>query len=368
MEKKKRYSFRNMKRWQKTKFLTVFFSYFAVAFVFLTFACSVLIDSNLERDREWADDIEQDPEIIAEAQERGANATKVLCGTYIENVKELSVKNSYWKADGIVWFKWEGDPSLDMANNFRIYKGTISKTSMVRDYHENGLNYQMVRFEVTILKNFAAATFPIDTHDMHLYIESSYPVEKVMMSADTENSGLNTHLSVMGYDVIKYRMSEYYMQYDSTRGDPTLDKPEMSAEVNTSFEIERNGLGLYLKCFIALFGTSLWMLIVLFVNSYHEVDALSLIPAALFGAVSNIMVGANLMPDVMDTGLVEFVNIWGIITILGVAQTVIQVNRVRKKYDSREFAQYLGKFMFYTIVPMTVLGHILMPLICIVRL
>ena len=62
---------------------------------------------------------------------------------------------------------------------------------MVRDYHENGLNYQMVRFEVTILKNFAAATFPIDTHDMHLYIESSFPVEKVILSADQENSGLN---------------------------------------------------------------------------------------------------------------------------------------------------------------------------------
>ena len=78
--KKRRYRLRDMKPWERTKFITVFLSYFAVAFIFLSGACADLIDSNLQRNIEWDDDIKQDPAVVAEAAERGAGATKVLCG------------------------------------------------------------------------------------------------------------------------------------------------------------------------------------------------------------------------------------------------------------------------------------------------
>lgn len=64
----------------------------------------------------------------------------------------------------------------------------------------------------------------------------------------------------------------------------------------TQLEINRSGLGLYAKCFIALFGTSLWVFITMFLCTYHRADPLSMIPAALFGTVSNIMVGTILSP------------------------------------------------------------------------
>ena len=55
----------------------MFLSYFAVAFIFLTCVCADLADlveSNLARDIEWKNTIQQDPELIAEANARGADA------------------------------------------------------------------------------------------------------------------------------------------------------------------------------------------------------------------------------------------------------------------------------------------------------
>lgn len=87
-----------------------------------------------------------------------------------------------------------------------------------------------------------------------------------------------------------------------------------------------------------------------------------MIPAALFGTVSNIMVGANLLPDALEVGLLEYVNIWGIFTILAVTISVINVNRIRSKFEDRDFAKFFGRVMFYSIITLTLLGHVLMPL------
>ena len=86
-----------------------------------------------------------------------------------------------------------------------------------------------------------------------------------------------------------------------------------------------------------------------------------MIPAALFGTVANIMVGANLLPDALQAGLIEFVNIWGVMMILMCAIVIININRIRKKYEDREFSQYYGRILFYIILILTLLGNILLP-------
>ena len=74
------------------------------------------------------------------------------------------------------------------------------------------------------------------------------------------------------------------------------------------------------------------------------------------------MVGANLLPDALQTGLMEYVNFWGILTILSVTFTVINVNRIRNKYEDRDFANHYGLTMFVVILTVILIGHILLPL------
>ena len=126
-------------------------------------------------------------------------------------------------------------------------------------------------------------------------------------------------------------------------------------------QINREGAGLYLKCMIAMFGTLAWILMCMYIATFRRVNALSMVGSAFFGAVSNIMVGANLMPDALKLGLVEFVNLFGVAIIIGGTAVVISINTIRTEHDHDAFAKYYGRKMLAVFIVMILLGNILMP-------
>lgn len=329
--------------------------------VFLSYAVITLFQDKMAEDDYWEDSFTESESLRQEVADKSRNAVQVQTGTYIENLKEISLKTSSFRLVMLIWFKWEGDEALDMAYNFKVYKGTINKIETVKDYHNGNENYQLVRADISVTKNYWTRRFPLESHQLRTYLESNYPVEKVVLRADTQNSGYNPNLSVAGYTLRRYGTGVCSVKYDNNHADPEVKGSVITNEFMTAIEINRSDWGLYVKCFIALFGTSTWVLIVLFLNTYHRVDPLSMIPAALFGTVSNIMVGANLLPDALEVGLLEYVNMWGIFTILAVTISVININRIRNKFEDRDFAKFFGRVMFYSIIVLTLIGHILMP-------
>ncbi|MEA4922277.1 MAG: hypothetical protein VB031_02790 [Eubacteriaceae bacterium] len=134
----------------------------------------------------------------------------------------------------------------------------------------------------------------------------------------------------------------------------------------TSLNLVRNGWGTYIKCFVALFATLIWIMIMLYLATVHEIDPLGMIPAAFFGAVSNILVGANLFPDALETGLIEFVNIWGIMNILLCAMMIISINSIRNRFDERGFERVYGRTVFVMAAVTIVTGNVLLPLVCVI--
>lgn len=353
---------REMEKWQVTKLMTNWLIYVVIVLIFLSTTVAVLLkDKNSEADY-WQSSLTESQDVMEEVAARSGDAVNVTVGTYIENLKEISLKSSYYRLVAQIWFRWEGDPELDMKNNFRVYKGLVNKTEVIKDYHENGVNYQLVRCDVTVTKNYWTRRFPLESHQLRMYITSNYPVEKVVFSDDHENSGLNQNLSIAGYNIRQHTTGITNIKQVGTHGDPELTDDLIIPEHMTAIEITRDGWGLFVKCFIALVGTITWVLITLYLNTYHHIDPLSMIPAALFGTVSNIMVGANLLPDALTLGLLEYVNMFGIMTILSVTMTIINVNRIRNKYQDREFAGFVGRIMFSTILIFTLVGNIILPL------
>jgi hypothetical protein len=79
------------------------------------------------------------------------------------------------------------------------------------------------------------------------------------------------------------------------------------------------------------------------------------------------MVGASLLPDALELGLLEYVNIWGIFIILSVALIIMKVNSMRRLYKEHKvdsyYAAVYGRLMFYSVACLALLGNILMPAI-----
>ncbi len=354
---------KQMQKWQLKKLLISFFGIVIVGVTFLSITSSQLYNDKMAEDDYWVENLTIPENLRTDVEKFSENATIVTTGTYIENLKEINLKACNFRLTFLLWFKWEGDPNLDMKNNFTIYKGYMNKMEVIKESNENGLNYQLVRCDATITKNYWAIRFPLESHQLRVYIEPGYMINEVRLIPG-EQSSLNKGLSIAGYYVDKYATGEYAIRYENAHGDPSVpgDGRLIKSEHVTALQINRDGFGLYIKCFVALVGTITWVLITLFICTYHYVDPLSMIPAALFGTVANIMVGANLLPDALQAGLLEYVNIWGIFMILIVAISIININQIRKKYEDKEFSKLYGRVMFYTLLALVVIGNLVLPI------
>lgn len=353
---------KDLQGWQLKRLLCGVFAVLIIGGAYIGLTGATLYNDKMAESDYWDTAFDSSPEVSAEVTRLSTNATEVSVGTYIENLKEVSLKNSNFRLEMMVWFNWQGDEALDMANNFRVYKGLINKREVVKESYENGHCYQLVRMDVTITKNYWTKRFPLESHQLKVYLEPNYTVDQVVITPDKEGSGYNSNLSIAGFDFVRMDTGVFDMKYNSTHGDPKYKDAAYTTEHVTEMEINRSNGGLYAKCFIALIGTITWVMITLFICTYHRVDPLSMIPAALFGTVTNIMVGASLVPDALDMGLLEFVNIWNIMMILMAAISIININRIRNKFEDREFARLFGRVMFYSVLCLVLVGNLVMPL------
>lgn len=353
-----------LKAWQK-KQLVCWFSFFVVIpLVFILFVMGQMRDDRKLNDQKWEAIFSDTSEAKKEADKFDDNATEITVGTYVENIKEVSLKNSNFQVVSNIWFRWKGDKELDPAENFRIYNGYINKKTIIKESEKDGMHYQKVRVDVTVSKAFLTARFPLESQLLQFYVESTLPVDDVVFVADKEDSGVNPNLNVTGYELTRNAVGNYTVQYPTPENNPRFDSAAVGtihSEVVTCVEINRDSWGLYVKCFIALLGTLGWCFLTLFISANHHVDPLGTIPSALFGTVGNIMIGSNLLPDAIELGLVEYVNLYGTMIILGTAITVINVNRIRKYHKDDVYAKKFGRVMFVGLLIMCVFGNIIMP-------
>lgn len=356
MEKK------TFQKWQVRKLLFWFLAVIIFGGVYLTYTCWDLYNDKASEEYYWQSAMNDDAQVPEHITQISKNATHVKVGTYVETLKEINMKSSSYRVVTKVWFKWTGDDDLDMINNFHVYNGTVNKLNVMKDEVINGEHYQVATLDVSVFKNFWTKRFPLESHQLRFYIEPDYSIERVVLEGDMENCAVNPNLSIAGYDLLRSDCANYTNVYNTTYGEPGIKEALATSEFMTQMELNRDSFGAYLKCFIALVGTSLWVFITMILCTFHRVDPLGMIPAALFGTVTNIAVGANLLPDALHTGLLEYVNIWGIFTILVGALTIININRIRNKYNDNRFAVLYGRIITFTVIFMVLLGHILMPM------
>ncbi|MCH3915588.1 MAG: hypothetical protein LKE29_10080 [Acidaminococcaceae bacterium] len=339
-----------------------------VAGALLLYFCFSLLNNTQKDNRKWNETFVIPTKILADMSYVSKDATKVTCGTYVDNIYDIDMANGTFCVSFLTWFRWDGDDITDMADHFRIYQGSILNKSIVKNYKKGNMHYQLLRAKVRVTHNFWTKSFPLDKHQLSFYIEPYYTAMRVVLVPDKENSNVNLNLHISGYGVTKAGMGAQAYEYRNTRGDVEIEGlKNISSEIVTSLQIKRDGLGLYVKCFIGLFGCLIWALMVLYINIYHRVDPLSMLPGALFGCVANIMVGASLLPDALELGLLEYVNIWGIFIILSVALVVMKINDMRRVYKENKVVSYYtavyGRLMFYSVTFLAVLGNVLMPAI-----
>ncbi|GCF92969.1 hypothetical protein NRIC_08600 [Enterococcus florum] len=318
-----------------------------------------------QEEKYWTHYLNEKDQLTPQEETIAAGATRVNVGLYMENINEINIRNSYYTVTFQVWFKWQDNPALDMIENCEIYQGQIISSETLKDTTTGNIRYQLARVTAKVSKTFWTTRFPLSSYQLRMYLEPKASIEDILFVPDKENATINPNINVAGFDLQRFDTNLFVQEYANSKGDPEIEAQNESyvvTEYLAAMELNRDSIGLYIKCFIALVGTLGWVLIVLFICTYHNVDPLSMIPGALFGTVSNILVGANLVPDALHTGLLEFVNVFGILIILFASFAIITINRMRTYHEDDQYASFFGKHVFWLLTFFTILGNVVIPM------
>lgn len=362
--KKWRLIYSSLEKKQKKKmwtWITVIFVFFGL---YVGYTSWFLHHDAKMEDVYWERYLNENPTLTENEKLQAENAIKVKTGVYVENINQIDMRSSNYTITFQVWFRWNGSPQLDMIDNYEIYNGQIVSQETLKDIETGETNYQLARVRATVAKTYWTTRFPMGSHQLRFYLEPKDDIRNIVFEEDKDNSTINENINISGFDLKRFDTNIFVKEYANNKSNPeTEGKGSYTVtEFMAAMDLNRENIGLYVKCFIALVGTLSWVLIVLFICTYHNVDPLSMIPGALFGTVSNIIVGANLIPDALHIGLLEFVNIFGILIILFASFAIITINRQRSYHKDDTFASFFGKHIFWLLTFFTILGNVLLPL------
>ncbi len=342
----------------------IFWETFIIGFFVLFIGASsiYLYDNKRGDEYDWNNYLTESCDYTQEEINLMENAAEVSVGTYIVSIDEIDIKNSNYTVTFNCWFNWEGNDTLDMRDKFDIYEGEIKSVKILDEYRNGADNYQLFRVNATVHKEYDTRRFPLASYQLRLYIMPTQSIEDIVFAPDKDGSSVNENLGVTGFKLTNSDVGLYINRHDTALDGAYYKNgaSEVYSEIITEIELNRSSWGLYIKCILTLLGTTAWMFITLFACSHHNVDSLGMIPAVLIGTASNIVIGANLVPDALQAGLLEFINIWGIYIVIISTIMIMQINQIRREYgkDSNLF----GEIIFYTIVITTIAGYIILPL------
>ncbi|MCW5666822.1 MAG: hypothetical protein KIT35_23560 [Piscinibacter sp.] len=232
-----------------------------------------------------------------------ATPGKVVVGTYINKMTELSFKESKFSLDFYIWFRWKAEGELaeyKPLESMELINGRIDGKSSVVEKKIGELNYASARITATIFKNWALESFPFDSHRVQVHLEDSQFVDSALVfEPDVANSRLGDELSLPGWLVSGFATQATQKEYKSNYGDTSLPTDALSTYSRLTFgmDLTRAGVGSAVK----LLSTVVFATLVAFVAfGIRPVDVdprFGLGVGALFAVAASAFVVASSIPE-----------------------------------------------------------------------
>ena len=228
---------------------------------------------------------------------------KVVVGTYINKMTEVSFKDSKFSLDFYIWFRWKPEGELaeyKPLESMELINGRIENKSSVVEKKLGELNYASARVTATIFKNWALETFPFDSHRVQVHVEDSQFVDSALVfEPDVPNSRLGDEIGLPGWVLSGFATQAATKEYKSNYGDTSLPTDARSTYSRLTFGMDMNRAGL--GSAIKLLSTVVFATLVAFVAfGIRPVDVdprFGLGVGALFAVAASAFVVASTVPE-----------------------------------------------------------------------
>ncbi len=169
---------------------------------------------------------------------------RVEVGIFAINIYDIDLTTSSFYADFYVWFKWKGtiDPiaGLEVTNSISDWAMMSVPAHPEPELLPDGSYYQISRVEGRFLQAFDLQRYPLDTHDLSIFMENSvYTLDQLMYVADEASSGYSQFLNIPGWSIVGSTIDSLVRTYDTNFGDPRLPSQSEHSVLQYSLNITR---------------------------------------------------------------------------------------------------------------------------------
>jgi hypothetical protein len=293
------------------------------------------------------------------AESEPAQPVEVAVGIYLNQVRELSLRDSQFVVDFWIWFRWkkgatvEGEV-LDPLTAYEVSGGDIE--SRANEFREDlagtEWTYATERVVARVVQVLDVSQFPQDRHRLVIPIEDGeHEAALVTLTADSANSRIDPKVHVPGFRVRNFESTIVQHPYTTNYGDVTLPSDSVSIYSRCEFavNIERTGFGYTLKLMWGMWLSALVALLALFIKPVNVDPRFGLPVGAIFAAMANQYIVSSVLPDSATVTSADIAGMATIVVILiGVAESVASLWLYESGHEA--LSKRLDRFTIFTVL------------------
>ncbi len=258
-------------------------------------------------------------------------------GIYFNSLTDFNISDQSFSADFWMWFNYKND-SLQFNDALEVTNSKSSSFSNYAKTKKEGVNWDMVKFNSVVFKEWDVSAFPFDKQKLTLHIDHTiYDTRKLAFITDAGNSAIDSNLVLSNWKIDSLAFYVNNQTYNTTFGDPVIKGsstyPSVTADIFLTRENSWNTL------FKMLTGVYVAFSIVLLAFFVKPSDRLGLCVGGLFAAVGNKYIIESVVPSTVSNTL--FDNIHNITFIAIFVILVVAV--ISFKWNETEKPEYLAK-------------------------
>ncbi|MDZ4820152.1 MAG: hypothetical protein SGJ20_14385 [Planctomycetota bacterium] len=248
-----------------------------------------------------------------------AASNEVKIGVYASQIHSVNLRENQFKIDFYIWFRWT-DPDLEPHKTFEVANGQIDNDEPPTEPVKlNDGSYYSYRHVVATITQFWDVTrFPMDDHKLLVIIDdSANEVDKLQYVADVKNTGIDNDSKAPGWDIGKAAGEVSVKTYSTNFGDTNLDTGNVSkySRFIFSVQLERGGIGAFLKLFFGLFIAVAIALLAFFIKPTEVDPRFGLGIGAIFAAVASLYVVTSSLPDSQTMSMADMLHLLAFLVI-----------------------------------------------------
>lgn len=282
--------------------------------------------------------------------------TEVEIGLYIVDLYDFSIKDESFVADFYLWMKWKGDFNPE---HFEIMNGEMISKEDPFIRKKEGVNYICWRCRGKFRSPLDFRNYPRDHQTLKIEIEDAFYDTKEVVYSYEKDAKLEPYpISIGGFRMSgpqRYKVVNH--EYKTNYGNP-LFAPGENHALHSRMQIEIpithvGGKLTFIKLFLPVFISVLIALLTFLVEPIDLDPRFGVGVAAIFGAVSSMLVANSSIPETPYFSLSDKIHLTSLFFIfisIFISCLVLKVYKTNGKKVADKIDRFAGPFFLVSYV------------------